>query len=280
MYSSPKRPVCWVLAAPGAGDNRQLATLVDLLDADARWVESVDPVGRVLRDRAFGFRVRRIPEDRRDRYAPPWPDLVLIAGGRSVIDARRIRAASGGRSKIVCLGRPWAPLGWFDLVVTTPQYRLPVAPNVVTLDLPLNLPPPVDEQAAEAHAAAHRELPRPWVGVLLGGDSGSFRFRAADAAALARALDRAVGAAGGGVIATASPRTPLAAVDALERGLTVPARVHRFGDADDPYGSLFAIADALVVTADSASMVAEACFSGRPVATFGLHERLDRKSVV
>src|SRR5262249_56104476 len=68
--------------------------------------------------------------------APPWPDLVLAASRRSVPVARWIRARSGGRTKLVHLLHAMAPLDLFDLVITTPQYRLPDRPTL------LHLPPP------------------------------------------------------------------------------------------------------------------------------------------
>jgi hypothetical protein len=274
MPESSPRPTCWVLAAPGAGDNHQLATLVELVGADARWFDPPDPVGRVLRDRAIGFRATEIPPDRAARYRPPWPDLVMIAGGRGVIDARRIRNASGGRTKIVCVGRPWAPLDWFDLVVTTPQYRLPPHPNVLTLDLPLNRPPDVDEASLAHWRAAFADLPRPLLGVLLGGRSGSFRFSRADAMRLADEIDRLAESAGGSAVVVGSPRTPPEALDAIGAAVRAPVRVHPFrADAPNPYAATLHLADALLVTSDSASMLAEACFNGKPVAVAELTER-------
>jgi len=268
------RPTAWVLAAPGAGDNRQLQTLVDVLEADARWIGQVDSVATVLRDRLMGFRAENLPRSKRERYAPPWPDLVLIAGGRSVIDARRIRRASGGKSRVVCLGRPWAPLAWFDLVITTPQYRLPAAGNVITLDLPLNLPPKVAEQALAYWRGEFAELPRPMLGVLLGGDSGSYRFDAVSAVRIANTVNALVARAGGSAVLVGSPRTPAAALETITRALDVPARVHAFKpEVKNPFGPLLRLADALLVTRDSASMLAEACHAGKPVALIDLNER-------
>src|SRR6056297_376102 len=253
---SGSRPTAWVLAAPGAGDNRQLETLVELLGADARWIDQVDPVRRVLRDRLIGFRASHVPLEKCATYAPPWPDLVLIAGGRAVIDACRIRNASGGHSRVVCLGRPWAPLNWFDLIVTTPQYRLPEAENVVMLDLPLNLPP------------------RPAEGVLVGGDSGSYRFDVDSAESLALSVNRILDECGGSAVVVGSPRTPQKAIEHLAVRLAIPARTYAWGpQAPNPYAPVLQLADALLVTGDSASLLAEACHSGKSVGMFHLHER-------
>ena len=264
----------WVLAAPGAGDNRQLETLVEVLGADARWIDQVDPISTVLRDRLAGFRAQTLPRSKQERYAPPWPDLVLIAGGRGVIDARRIRHASGGKSRVVCVGRPWAPLAWFDLVITTPQYRLPAGDNVVTLDLPLNFPPVVTEQDLAKWRREFDALPRPMLGVLLGGDSGSYRFDAASAEGIAKSINELVVRAGGSAVVVGSPRTPAAALAAIKKRLDVPGQVHGWAPrAPNPYGALLRLADALLVTGDSASMLAEACRAGKPVVQIDLHER-------
>jgi hypothetical protein len=272
---SASRPTAWVFAAPGAGDSRQLETLVELLGADARWIEPVDPLWTVLADRLLDPGGRRLPAGKRSRLAPPWPDLVLIAGGRSVIDARRIRRASGGHSRVVCVGRPWAPLDWFDLVLTTPQYRLPQVPNVMMLDLPLNRPPKQTPATELSVPTWFEALPRPVLGVLLGGDSGSFRFTLGDAHRLVERINDIVGDANGSAVVVASPRTPPAAVTEIGRGLSVPARVIAYS-SDEPsyYAAVLRWCDAFAVTADSASMLAEACRTGRPVAVADLHERI------
>ncbi|MCA1779241.1 MAG: mitochondrial fission ELM1 family protein [Xanthomonadaceae bacterium] len=268
------RPTGWILGAPGAGDNRQLACLAETLDIEARQFDSFDPVWRVIKDRLAAFRVRQIPADKFERYSPPWPDVILIAGGRSVVDARAIRNASGGHSRIICIGRPWAPLKWLDLVITTPQYRLPAADNVLCVDLPLNLPR-VDDPLAIAHwRRQFHQLPKPMLGVLLGGDSGSFRFTRGCASRLARTINARVAAAGGSAVITASPRTPAQAVDTLERALKVPSQIFRWhAGQPNPFSAMLKLADALLVTSDSASMLAEACYSGKTTAAFHLHER-------
>jgi len=269
-----RRPVAWLLGAPGMGDNRQLEQLARLLDVEARWIGQFDSVGRVLRDRLLDFRARSIPADKLDLYQPPWPDLVLTIGGRSVIDARRIQKASAGHSRIVCLGRPWAPLNWFDLVVTTPQYRLPEVENVIVIDLPLNRLGHLPESEWSHWQERFSELPAPRVGVLLGGHSGSYRFGHGDALRLVQALDARLRALGGSAVVVASPRTPPEVAACIRERLHAPV-MHFDWDPEqpNPMQALLRLADALVVTSDSASMIAEACDSGQPVAVFALSER-------
>lgn len=273
-YRNLSGKTAWVLAAPGAGDNHQLQSLAGLIAAQTRWFDQYDPVGRVLSDRLKPTAGRRIPEDKKDRFSPPWPDLVLIAGGRSVIDALRIRNASGGHSRVICIGRPWAPLTWFDLVITTPQYQLPESESVICLTMPLNLPKPDGDDEVPVEQS-WRDLPRPWSGVLLGGDSGSYRFTLDTARDIANRLNQAANQTGGSTIVIGSPRTPAAALDALESALQPPCTVHRWQAGSNPglLPALLKKADTLWVTSDSASMLAEAVYSGHPVSLLELRQR-------
>lgn len=250
----------------------QLQSLAGLVDAEVGLIERVDPVRRVIADRLIA--AARLPSGVRGDMVPPWPDLALIAGGRSVIDARRLARSSGGRTQTVCIGRPWAPLDGFDLVITTPQYGLPAAGNVMHIELPLNLPRALEPEALEHGRREFADLPRPLLGVLLGGDSGSFRFTEACAARIAAELDRELKRAGGSAVIVASPRTPEEALRRLHSELKAPSLIYPWrGGASNPYSALLQNADALAVTGDSASMLADACFSGRPVALLDLASR-------
>lgn len=269
----PKSPSIWVLSAPGAGDQRQLMTLADALGGARRVVQEIDAVGPVIGDRLFGASKRPFMGPKAERYVPPWPNLVLIAGGRSVVDARRIREASGGRTRIVAIGRPWAAMGPLDLIVTTPQYRLPTADNVVEIPLPLNAPPGVSEQAHKRLADALPESATT-IGVLLGGDSGSFRFGARAVDRISEQLGRLADSSGAHLVVCASPRTPDGALDAL--GHRLGKQVTRFpwsSEVVNPYPAVLADCDAFAVTGDSASMAAEACLTGKPVALLPLNPR-------
>lgn len=271
---SPNPPSSWVLSAPGAGDQRQLLTLAEALGGEVRVFDEIDSIGTVLAERCSGAAGRPFFGEKAGRYSPPWPQLALIAGGRSVIDARRIRAASGGRTRVVAIGRPWSAYGPLDLIVTTPQYRLPAAGNVVEIPLPLNAPPPVPGDARERLCEALDGSGKRTVGVLLGGNSGSFRFGPHAIDRIATQLADFARASGAHLVACGSPRTPAGALDALRDRLGDGVRLFPWApNAVNPYPAVLADCDALAVTGDSASMLAEACLSGKPVAVLELHPR-------
>ena len=122
-------------------------------------------------------------------------------------------------------------------------------------------------------------LPKPLCGVLIGGTSRHHRFGEVDCTALLDAV-KAIRAQGFGIAATVSRRTPQALAAALRSALAGdPAAFLWEGQGDNPYGSILACADALLVTADSTNMVSEAVATAAPVHVFtpsGGQSRLTR----
>ena len=263
----------WVLLGSRHGDNQQLLAIAESLGVRYRIVTLRFNAAAGLPPLLLG--ASRLSWRSDPPLAPPWPRAVLAAGRKTVPAARWIRRRSGGRTRLIHVNRPWAPLAWFDLVVGTPQYGLPARPNVVVNLLPF-LTPAVDTALPDSLRSSAAALPRPWTVVLVGGDSRPLVLDDASAAGLASLVEAQVRTHGGSAWVVASPRTPVSAMDVIERGLDVPAHVVvRWGAAENPYRALLGSADRFVVTSDSASMLAEALASGRPVTPFALTVRPD-----
>lgn len=257
-------PRVWALLGDKAGDNAQILALAGALG----WPFEVKRLAyrslRKLPNLLFGASLATLDRARSDALAPPWPDLVIAIGRRSVPVARWIRRQAGGRTRLVQLGRPRAPAAWFDLVVTTPQYAIAPAPNVVELPLPIATP------AAAATGGDFDALPRPRIVALVGGPSIAFPLDAAAARRLRDQLEAMAKAWRGSLLVTTSRRTPEAVATLLLGQYAVPSRTFGFGSAPgpSPYPRLLAAGDVFVVTADSASMLADAAATGRPVLAF------------
>ncbi|PKM13308.1 MAG: nucleoside-diphosphate sugar epimerase [Gammaproteobacteria bacterium HGW-Gammaproteobacteria-3] len=269
-------PLVWVLLGEGAGGNAQMLQLAKALG----WPYSAKQMryNRLnhLPNPLLGASAVTVDRKRSDSLTPPWPDLVIAASRRAAPVARWLKKRSGGRTRLVHLLHTQAPLHHFDLIVTLPQYCLPHPENVLHNTLPLNtLDPERLQRAALNWQPRLAHLPRPWIAVLVGGNSSSYRLDAAIAARLGEHASAAADAAGGSLLLTTSPRTPEAAAAALFSAVNVPAYTYpwRRGDADNPYSGFLALADRFIVTADSASLPAEACATGKPVALFDWQQK-------
>jgi uncharacterized protein len=266
----------WAVIEGRVGDDKQVLALASALRGSVRIVQLGDTIPQVIAGRGLDAIGIDAPWHKGKYSDSEFPDLMIAAGGRSVTLARWIKRASHGRTKVVFLGRPWARLGDFDLVVTTPQYALPRVGNVQMNLLPLNH---VDASRLEemgAHwAPKFAHLPQPWIGALVGGNSGSFRMTPYCAKRLGARLSRLAQETGGSVLLTTSARTPAACAELVASSLTCPSYAHLWkpGQADNPYLGIIALADRFVVTGETASMIAEAANTGKTIELFGLQER-------
>ena len=275
--ATPRALTIWAVLEGRIGDDRQVLALASALRGAVRLVRLNDTIPEVIAGRALNSIGLHAPWHERRHTDEDFPDLLIAAGGRAVTLARWIKSASDGRTKIVFLGRPWARLADFDLVVTTPQYALPESENVQLNMLPLNHVEADRIRAAAAlWGARFAHLPRPWIGAMVGGNSGSFRLTSDCAKQLGARLNRLAQESGGSVLLATSPRTPGACAEMIARSLSCPSHVHLWqaSQSENPYLGIIALADRFVVTGESASMIAEAANTGRAIELFDLRERM------
>jgi hypothetical protein len=264
-------PRVWVLLGKGVGGNRQMRTLAEALGWPFEEKQLAFNALERMPTLLLGASVRTVDRRRSTPLAPPWPDLVIAASRRSAPVALWIRRQSSGRARLVHLLHAQAPLHWFDLLVTLPQYRLPRAPNVMHAVAPLvRLDAAALAAAGATWAPRLAALPRPRSALLVGGDSSSYAFDATTAARLARAASAHAQRTGGSLLVSTSARTSAAAAAALAANFECPAHIYRWrrDDSENPYLAYLALGDDFIVTVDSASLLAEACAAGRPVFLF------------
>jgi hypothetical protein len=204
---------------------------------------------------------------------PPWPDLVIACGRNAAMPALAIKRAAnkvpGCRAIAAQVQDPGVGRDEFDLMFVPEHDRLRGANVIVTKGA-------LHRVTAEKLAAERLRfpelaaLPRPVLAVLIGGSNSAYRLTLARLAELADAIAANLRATGGSVVLTPSRRTGAAGISLLrERLAGLPARVWD-GAGANPYYAYLAMADAVLVTADSVSMISEAAATGKPVHILGL----------
>jgi mitochondrial fission protein ELM1 len=203
-----------------------------------------------------------------DRLAPPWPDLLIATGRQSVAASLIVREESrrAGRATItVQLQNPVIAARHFDLVVA-PRHDRVAGENVIATSGALHRVNRLQLADGANRLASHvADLPRPYVTLLLGGSNNVYRLDERRMTVLARQLAAAARAAKGSVLVTPSRRTAPELLGILREALKNDPHFLWDGSGDNPYFGLLALADFLVVTADSVNMVSEAVATGKPV---------------
>ncbi|BBP04834.1 hypothetical protein TPL01_12450 [Sulfuriferula plumbiphila] len=205
-----------------------------------------------------------------DSLAPPWPSVVVGTGRLTVALSIAIKRASGGRTFNVRIQNPQVALRDFDWVIAPLHDRCNGKNVIETLGAVNSVTAERLRQAAEQFAVRLAHLPRPLLGVLVGGTNRSVRVDTGLAHTLADKLIHAAATRGAGIVVTPSRRTAPEVVAVLQQRLSDVASVIWDGTGDNPYLGYLALADYLVVTADSVNMASEACFTGKPVFIEGL----------
>ena len=273
-------PIVWVLTSHKPGHTTQARGLADALG----WPYTIKtlhfrgPTGLYKyllgTDRATR---RGLDISQSDVLGPPWPDLVIVAGWRPGRVARWIQHESHGRTHLVLLGRIGSrPVAPTDISVVCEHFRLPPHPRRIETGAPVTqVNPERLETAADTWRDQVEAAPRPWIMLLVGGATARHELTpdqadrlGADVRAFAKRLH-------GTVFATTSRRTGHAAAEALAARLGPRHSVYgwRPDRADNPYLGYLALADLLIVTGESESMLAEAVATEKPVYIYPLAER-------
>jgi mitochondrial fission protein ELM1 len=203
-----------------------------------------------------------------DALAPPWPDLLISCGRRSTAAAIAIRHESRGRTLAVHLQNPRTPPDRFDLVIAHPHDGIAGANVILTETTIHRVTPEKLDAAAAQFAAQYADLAQPRLAVLLGGRTRHGGFSPGDITRFVAIL-AAFRAQGHSVMITPSRRTEPALRDAIAARFRDDPQVALWdGSGDNPYFGMLALADRILVTADSTSMVSEALFTHKPTDLF------------
>ncbi len=261
-------PQLWALTGQKAGDNNQVLALAEAL----QWPFSIKQMRyrptELFTNVTLKSTLAGIHKNSSSPLSEPWPDIVISSGRRSEPVAQWIKQQSGNKTRLIHLGRPWAALAKFDLIITTPQYQIPAAPNVLVIDTVLHRI--TEKRLKEAERDWRPVLSqhaKPYLAVLVGGSSGAYDFDESAARKLADKIDTLASSMAATVLISTSARTPQAASNVLEQSIQSPNYFFRWSteQTDNPYLAFLSVADALVVTGESVSMLTEACVTGKPV---------------
>lgn len=256
-------PLVWALLGVRRGDNNQVLALAEALgfpfetkNLSYARIGGYD-LGRI-RPRHLGATLVSLDGRSKAQIRPPWPDLVIGVGRRSVPLARYIRKKSGGRAKLVRIGNPRVDPRMFDLVITTPQYDVPTCENVLTLPIAMSR----FHKRAEIGPSEKSwldALPRPHLLLAIGGNTKDVELQPVQVVAAVAKLAERASASRGTLLIEPSPRTDRDLLGSIGRyGVLVP-------DDGPSFAALLDDADEIFVTADSVSMLSEAIATGKPV---------------
>jgi len=259
---------CWVITDGKAGMESQCIGLAEALGFEPKvkrvalrtpW-KQLTPYFRFAQSLGFA--------KTSDALKAPWPDLMIATGRQSVAASLLVqdRAQKAGKRVIaVQLQNPVISSSHFDLVVAPRHDRL-TGTNVLATRGALHRITSETLLADTARLAPYvSKLPRPYIGVLLGGSNAAYQLDENAAARLGRQLASSAQGLGGSLLVTSSRRTGDANKTAFKKAIGAAPNFFWEGNGFNPYFGILGLADFLIVTCDSVNMVSEALASAKPV---------------
>ncbi|XP_057784760.1 mitochondrial fission protein ELM1-like [Salvia miltiorrhiza] len=235
---------------------------------------------------------RHIVKAAQQTFDRDGPILVVASGHDTIAIASSIKKLVPDNIFLVQIQHPRSRLHRFDLVIT-PQHDyyplMPEAQEQIPLFLRRWVTPrkspdkhvvltvgalhQADSDALRSAASVwHDEmalLPKPLLVVSIGGPTRHCRY-GADLAMQLTAAMKSVLSTCGSIRISFSRRTPKTVSDIILTEFSNHPRVYIWKGRDpNPHMGHLALADAFVITADSVSMLSEACSTGKPVYVIG-----------
>lgn len=212
-----------------------------------------------------------------DEITTPYPDIVICSGRKSIPAALKIKKESKGQTYVVFLQDPKCDTSLFDLVIAG-EHDAVKGKNVVTITGALNRI--TEEKIQKASDDLKKRLPLlqpPYLSVLIGGKSRTHTITPSDIRVLAHQLNTL--SQNHSILITASRRTGEENLVSLKEQTKGNPRIYIWdGMGENPYFGFLGLADAILVTSDSVSMISDALTAGKPtyiVSLKGENKRFD-----
>ena len=204
----------------------------------------------------------------------------VISCGSGVAGVNRLFAIENNAKNAVVMKPSILRLKQFDMAVL-PQHDRPNGKegSIIVTDTVPNLMDEeyLSESAKEISKIAKLERPKR-IGILLGGDNSDFTLTEDITKKLLDNITKAASILDADLLFTTSRRTPKEAERIVSEKLSGEKRCRLLVIASrknvpHAVGGILGLADIVVVSGESASMVSEAIYSGKPVIVFGLKKK-------
>ncbi len=255
---------CWVMHDGAAGNCRQALALAQALEMPClEWTLHLRAPARWFAPWKIPGSARAFNKEFLARLDTSPPRLAIGCGRQAALATRLARDA--GAKAVQILNPRIDPRHW-DLVIA-PEHDGLRGENVIAMLGSLN---PVDAGwllRARSDFPELGQLPSPRIAVLLGGPTRATTFDFQAIENLIVKLDHWRAVDGGSVMICGSRRTPEIFRQPIRECFRQTPGITWMDDSDgpNPYASVLAWADRIVVSPDSVNMISEACATSVPV---------------
>ncbi|MEI8320785.1 MAG: mitochondrial fission ELM1 family protein [Alphaproteobacteria bacterium] len=208
----------------------------------------------------------------------PWPQVIIGSSRIAAAPLAAIKKLLGPKILVIYIQNPHLDPAKFDFIIA-PSHDELVGKNVISITGAMAF---LKKETLRIEAKKWEKLlpslPRPLATIMLGGNSRHHSMTLELMKEFGGLIRKAALKNPMGFLITASRRTPSEALTAFKEALQDTPAYFWDGTGDNPYLGFLGLADFLVVTTDSVSMISEALTTEKSVYVLELKSRSNRLS--
>lgn len=273
-------PTCWTLTPGPAAFRKQTAGIAAALGLPFIEKKVIGKKPWRWLPKQWTFGTLRQLEAGCDRLQPPWPDIIISSSQYAIPYALAIRKANQGYTTLIHIQKPPIAFTQFDAVIA-PLHDHAQGDNVIHT---LGATHDVNEQtlatARNEFLARFKPFRAPYFSIFIGGSSKNYTLTHEYMAQLANTILEIAKHYPGTLLISGSRRTGAENMTYLERRCKEVRNIYLYNNVGkNPYMGMLALADKIMITDDSVSMISEACFTGKPVYLLRLPGQQQRRKI-
>jgi len=260
------KTTCWIVTEGMAGTENQCLGITNAL--------GINPVIKQINLRApwkwlspmLGFENKWIftGASLEESVQNPYPDILITAGRKSIAAARYITKKANKDILSVHVQDPRVHSSEFDLICVPAHDQMRSENTIVTDGAPNLISGDALESARQEFKNRFAHLPDKKIAAMIGGNSKTHKMPPEATNTLCDKIT-ALAEQNYGIMVTASRRTGQENSNILKKRMVHQNIYYWDGTGDNPYHGFLALADYLLVTSDSVSMLSDAASTGKPV---------------
>jgi mitochondrial fission protein ELM1 len=274
--------ITWALLDERVGSNKQTLAIADGISGDfavknIKYNVFVKLPNFILSRHLCGMNKRKS-----DDIFVNLPDLIICSGRRLANVALNIKKRNKNKTKIITILNPNFNFNKFDVVIL-PEHDNKIGKNVITYTGSLvNLDKNKKQNEVEKWKNTFSQYKKPFVSFFMGGDTKKTKFRPENLKNILNIKET--------LLISTSRRTGKKCVEMIEKKQVIEIsdnenlkftnflyNWNREYGQNNPYFAMLGVADYIIVTGDSISMVAESCGTGKPVFIYMPKKSLSKK---
>ncbi|MCH9644338.1 MAG: mitochondrial fission ELM1 family protein [Gammaproteobacteria bacterium] len=261
-----KQITCWTLTNGKIAFKRQTRCIAEILGLN--YIEKTIDLKKPLRwlPRRLTTHINFLIRNNKLSIAPPWPNLLICSGRKTVSAALAIKKLSHGKTFTIFVQNPRVNPHLFDAIIA-PEHDYIKGPNVITTIGALNdISKQKLETAKQQIESEVTQLKKPIISILLGGSNTSYSLTLKHTQQICNQIKKISKAHPGTILLSTSRRTGQQNRELLTKQLAHEKDIKVINeDSDIPYTSILSLSQHILVSNDSVSMISEACATGKPV---------------